>query len=156
MNSPRIAVILVNYRAWSATLACLNSLALLDYPANRLTVWVVDNGGDNWSNVSQLNQIGPFKVFPLLEKHNLGYSAGNNAAIRQALPQAEAIWLLNNDTLVKPDTLQALVNRWQQAVQKIGKPVLVGGVIHHPDGRFQQVATRVNLWTGSSITSAPC
>jgi GT2 family glycosyltransferase len=47
---------------------------------------------------------------------------------------------------VYPDTLNALVAHYTQSAH----PTLVGGVLYHPDGQFQQVATQVNLWTGSS------
>jgi hypothetical protein len=43
---------------------------------------------------------------------NDGYSAGNNVGIRYALKRrADYIWLLNNDTLVKGNTLKELVYR---------------------------------------------
>jgi GT2 family glycosyltransferase len=44
---------------------------------------------------------------------NLGFAGGNNVGIRFALRQGDCyfIWLLNNDTIVGPDTLDHLVNR---------------------------------------------
>lgn len=43
---------------------------------------------------------------------NLGFSGGNNVGIRFALAQgAEYVWLLNNDTVVAPEALAALVAR---------------------------------------------
>ncbi|MGK5054305.1 glycosyltransferase family 2 protein [Janthinobacterium sp. RB2P8] len=44
---------------------------------------------------------------------NLGFAGGNNVGIRYALARDNFshIWLLNNDTVVKPDALSALVSR---------------------------------------------
>lgn len=44
---------------------------------------------------------------------NLGYAGGNNVGIRYAMARGDAdyIWVLNNDTLVDPDALSALVAR---------------------------------------------
>ncbi|HEY0796719.1 MAG TPA: glycosyltransferase family 2 protein [Acidisarcina sp.] len=44
---------------------------------------------------------------------NLGFAAANNIGIRIALAQPEAayIWLLNNDTVVRPNALSALIDR---------------------------------------------
>jgi len=47
---------------------------------------------------------------------NLGFSGGNNVGIRLALKDSkiEYFWLLNNDTLISPDSLTQLVNKSQQ------------------------------------------
>lgn len=44
---------------------------------------------------------------------NLGFAGGNNVGIRHALAQPDVgfVWLLNNDTVVEPDTLRHLVTR---------------------------------------------
>lgn len=48
---------------------------------------------------------------------NLGFAAGNNVGIRYAIEQADMshVWLLNNDTLVDPKSLAALVAREQSS-----------------------------------------
>lgn len=44
---------------------------------------------------------------------NLGFAGGNNVGIRFAMARGDAdyVWLLNNDTVVEPDALSALVDR---------------------------------------------
>jgi len=44
---------------------------------------------------------------------NLGFAGGNNAGIRYALARGDFdyVWLLNNDTVVKPDALAQMVRR---------------------------------------------
>jgi GT2 family glycosyltransferase len=50
-------------------------------------------------------------------KENLGYAGGNKLGLNWALKQgADAIWILNNDAYVRPDTLSLLlhgVERWK-------------------------------------------
>ncbi|HOJ79139.1 MAG TPA: glycosyltransferase family 2 protein [Bacillota bacterium] len=43
---------------------------------------------------------------------NLGFAGGNNVGLRYILAQSnyDYVWLLNNDTVVKPDSLEHLVN----------------------------------------------
>lgn len=45
--------------------------------------------------------------------HNLGFAGGNNVGFRYALARGDAgyVWALNNDTVVPPDALAALVTR---------------------------------------------
>jgi len=48
---------------------------------------------------------------------NLGFAGGNNVGMRFALAQGDAdyVWILNNDTVVEADALQAMVNRCESA-----------------------------------------
>lgn len=49
----------------------------------------------------------------LMNGANLGFAGGNNTAMRLALtyPSTEAVWLLNNDTICRPDALDRLAAR---------------------------------------------
>jgi GT2 family glycosyltransferase len=59
---------------------------------------------------------------------NLGFAGGNNVGIRYALKHgAKYAWLLNNDTLVAPNTLTEMV-MIAKANPKVGA---VGSVIYH-------------------------
>jgi GT2 family glycosyltransferase len=52
---------------------------------------------------------------------NLGFAGGNNVGIRYALSRGDCdyVWLLNNDTVVEPDSLSAMV-RMAEADPKLG------------------------------------
>jgi GT2 family glycosyltransferase len=67
-----------------------------------------ENGGDAGSAAARLILVQT--------GGNLGYSAGNNVGLRYALARDDFayIWLLNNDTVVKPDALTTLVARLQE------------------------------------------
>lgn len=62
---------------------------------------------------------------------NLGFAGGNNVGIRYALERGEydAVWLLNNDVVVRPDALDALV-RQLHGRSDVG---MVGSTVLHYD-----------------------
>ncbi len=108
---PLVAIILLTWNHWEVTAACLNSLGRLTYPRYRLLV--VDNGSTDATLPSLRSQ---FPHIVCIENGaNLGFAAGCNIGIRHALAgEADYIFLLNNDTLVEPDLLDALVAAAQQ------------------------------------------
>lgn len=104
------------------TLDCLQSLKRVRY-GNFRTV-VVDNGSPA-PEADRIEASGLVKAV-LRRSGNLGYAAGCNVGIRHALEQhADYMWLLNNDTVIDPDCLDALVAAGEQD-ERIGllSPVL--------------------------------
>jgi GT2 family glycosyltransferase len=88
------------------TLACLRSLAAVDYP--RLQVVLVGNGSRD------LDPEAARAAFPGLDlvtsPQNLGFAGGTNLGLERALAAgADLILLLNNDTVVEPDLIRALL-----------------------------------------------
>jgi GT2 family glycosyltransferase len=68
------------------------------------------------------------KVTLIRNSENRGYAAGNNVGIRYALAQgADAVWILNNDTVVRPDALGAMVSR----LYSKDRPGLCGSLIRY-------------------------
>lgn len=98
--NPKISIITVNYRGNKDTRALLECLSKCHYP--NFEVWVVDNG----SPEAPINFQKDFPDFHfLLSPVNLGFAGGNNLAIEAC--SGDLILLLNNDTLVAPDFLDA-------------------------------------------------
>lgn len=88
------------------TLECLASLAALDYRNTQIIV--VDNGSTD-DSVAAIRERYP-DVILIRNERNVGFAEGNNIAIRQALADgADLLMLLNNDAVVAPQTLTALV-----------------------------------------------
>lgn len=101
---PRVGVVVLNYRGVADTIACIESLGKLEAPAR---VVVVDNGSGDGS-AEQLASIADIEL--IANVTNLGFAAGNNVAIERLLDDGvEFVWLLNNDTVVEPSTLGALL-----------------------------------------------
>lgn len=100
-----IAVIL-NWNNLADTVECVESVLESDYP--RLAVWVVDNGSDEDPTDPLGKRFPSARVIRLAG--NLGYSGGNNVALKLALNHAaQYVLLLNNDATVAPDTITRLV-----------------------------------------------
>lgn len=84
---------------------------------------------------------------------NLGFAGGNNVALRYVLKKGDAdyVWLLNNDTVVEPDSLTQLVQR--HVATKSERAGIVGGKIryYHDPALLQCIAgAYYNKWIGYS------
>lgn len=64
-------------------------------------------------NKEEYTQENRSPITIIKNKKNIGFSAGNNAGIRYALKDetCKYLWILNNDTIVRKDTLQALIKK---------------------------------------------
>jgi GT2 family glycosyltransferase len=99
-------IIVLNWNGLADTLACLASLARLDYPAHEVVV--VDNGSTD-DSVAAVRATYP-RVTLIETGENLGYVGGNNVGLEYARAmEADYALLLNNDTEVAPDFLRLLV-----------------------------------------------
>ena len=87
----------------------------------------------------------------LLRRHNnAGYAAGNNAGIRLLMTWgADAVWILNNDTIVDVNALGAMARR----LFAKERPGLCGSLICYRDSGLVQCRAggRTNKWTGLSV-----
>jgi GT2 family glycosyltransferase len=103
---PNVVTVVLTWNGRDDTLACLRSLAGLDWP-NHSTI-VVDNGSSD-GTVAAVEAAHP-DVTTIATGRNLGFAAGNNVGLRAALAAgADYVLLLNNDTLVAPETLTKLI-----------------------------------------------
>lgn len=82
---------------------------------------------------------------------NLGFAGGNNVGIRFALSRDDFsfVWLLNNDTLVTPETLSALVRRM---MEKPGAGICGSKLIYYqnPDIIQGLGGASYNKWIGTN------
>lgn len=132
-RDPSAIVVVLNYNGWEDTLECLSSLEKLQYP--NFEVIVVDNKStdDSYEKIKRWisDKESGFPKFTLLASPaNLGYAGGNNIGIRRALErEADYVWILNNDTVVDPDSLSELA-AFAQANPRVG---LLGSTIYNYD-----------------------
>ncbi|WCL81541.1 glycosyltransferase family 2 protein [Saprospira sp. CCB-QB6] len=99
-----IFVIIVSYNGEKHLKPCLDSLALSNIP---LKVVVIDNCSNDQS-VQILQEYALAKL--ILSKENLGFGQANNLGIQYALEQnADYIFLLNQDTWIRPNSIEELV-----------------------------------------------
>lgn len=112
MNAAHVAIVVVNWNRCDDTLACLESLQSLDYPAYELIV--VDNGSRD-DSAARLRAAYPQATLIALAE-NTGFVGGSNQGIARARERGAAyVLLLNNDTVVAPDFLTQLVAAAQPA-----------------------------------------
>jgi GT2 family glycosyltransferase len=82
---------------------------------------------------------------------NLGFPAGNNLGLRYALssPDMQSVWLLNNDTVVDPGSLAALVRR----LSEVPAAGICGSTVRYydrPDRAQLLGGATLNVWRGRS------
>jgi len=108
MKQPEISVITVNYNGIEETSRMIESVA-----ANWLQSYeiiVVDNGSVN-DEALMLKEKYPF-IQALRSSDNLGFAGGNNLGYRHS--SGNFILFLNNDTLVRDDSLRFLTETLKQ------------------------------------------
>jgi len=109
---PGVSIIILNWNGIKDTIVCLESVYKLDYP--NFEVIVVDNGSTD-NSVKLIRNSFP-KVSLIENIVNLGYAGGNNVGMRYAIDAgAKYVWLLNNDTVVAPDSLSELIRAAKQS-----------------------------------------
>lgn len=82
---------------------------------------------------------------------NLGFAGGCNVGISYALSRSDMayVWLLNNDTVVRPDTLQYMVSR-MQAEPNAGICGSTQVFLERPDVVQAYGGAAFNRWSGRS------
>jgi|SRR5581483_5521138 len=103
---PRVCIIVLTWKNYDLTRDCLCSLRKINYPNTEIVL--VDNGSGDGSAERLASEFPEVRL--ITNEKNLGFPAGNNVAIRDAMARnPDYFLLLNNDTLVAPDFLSKLV-----------------------------------------------
>lgn len=144
---PSLAIIIVTWNVRDLSLACLSSV-YEDIARDGLhaAVWVVDNASHDGTAEAIRSQFPQATL--IASQENLGFAAGNNAALRDMsfpggtnLP--DFVLLLNPDTEVKPGALSAML-AFMQASPGAG---IAGARLVYGDGGFQHgVFAFPGLW----------
>jgi len=102
--TPSLSIVIVNFNGRAHLEACLASLTATP-PAVPHDIIVVDNASSD-DSVATVRHFFP-QVEIIAQERNAGFAAANNAGIR-ATP-GDLVLLLNNDTIVPPGSIDALV-----------------------------------------------
>jgi GT2 family glycosyltransferase len=88
---------------------------------------------------------------------NLGFAGGNNVGIRFALANSDCAycWVLNNDTVVEPDALSAMV-RLMQNSPEVGLCGSLSLDYYDPKTVQAQGGMNYNKWMGRVARATPC
>lgn len=199
ISASSVAVVLVNYKGWRDTIACLESLLRMDHPD--FVVMVCDNASPDGSldciqkwaagrlqaDVPQdpglAPMVAPFvtkpvpfcrlsraeaenaaagplhgcRLFLIDTGGNRGFAAGNNVGLRCVLRRTSCThaWVLNNDTIVRPDALTHLVKRAQEP----DHPGVTGSTLlffDRPDTAQAFGGAYYNPWNGRATIFGTC
>ena len=142
--SSKIVTIIVNYNIADHVIDAVRSLEPSAQKFDDFTVRIVDNqstGNDVELLSAAILENGWqdwVKLHP--ENDNLGFAAGNNVALREALTHAPAdfIYLLNPDAWVRDDAVEQLVSFLEQN-SEVG---IVGSRCEYEEGSVQVSAFR--------------
>ncbi|TWT87503.1 N-acetylglucosaminyl-diphospho-decaprenol L-rhamnosyltransferase [Pseudobythopirellula maris] len=141
-----LLIVLVNYHGSRLTTDCLRSLKpeLEALPEAHVALCENGSGDEETQRLREaINELGLAERVTLTAiSPNRGFTGGNNAVIRPAMEgptPPDAVFLLNNDTVVLPGAIQKLVAFMRQRPE-VG---LCGSRLEYPDGESQRAARRV-------------
>jgi GT2 family glycosyltransferase len=101
----RVRVVVVHYGPADLTVECLAALAQTEWPADRIEVVIVDNGGDAALR-DAVRRVAP-DARVLTANRNLGFAGGCNLALRD-LHGIDRVALVNPDVIVPRGWLAGL------------------------------------------------
>jgi GT2 family glycosyltransferase len=130
--SPRpgvVSVVVVNYKGAEDTIACLEGLRALDWPADRLELVVVDNDSGDGS-VDRIRAAVPGATV-VASPVNTGFAGGCNLGVEHS--GGEYVGFLNNDARPDPGWVRAAVE------------------VLRRDGSVGAVASKVLDWEGRTV-----
>ena len=103
---PKVLISVLNYNNFESTKKCV--LSILDCSLKNVEIYIVDNNSPDNSYQKLKDFFKDLKV--ISSKFNNGYAAGHKIAVNYAIENNfEFIWVLNNDLIVRNDTLQKLL-----------------------------------------------
>lgn len=110
MKKTKVFIIILSYNGGEDTLNCLRSLMREKFKGMWVEILVVDNGSTDGS-LEMIEKIKKNEKIKIIKnKRNLGFAAGMNVGVREALNHgAEAVLLLNQDTIVNSGFLKPLL-----------------------------------------------
>lgn len=139
MNNKGISICVLTYNNFIDTFECLKSLKNLDDDFH--TIIIIDNGSTDNSTLKLRQNFPDIKILKLSE--NVGVPRGFNLGIQYSLrKEFDYIFLLNNDTIVKSDTLTELMK-----VEEIDKNfgLAMPQILFYPQKLKEE--DRKNIWS---------
>ncbi len=144
MNADKkIAIIIINWKKYDLTLNCIDSVLKSSY--KNFKIILIDNEAQN-SFPDEINKSEQIKI--IKNENNEGFSKANNQGIKYSIKHGfDYVLLLNNDTLIKNDLIDSLIQQSSTLNQKIIQPLILnydgskiwnaGGKINNFFGTFQ-------------------
>src|SRR3989344_1852664 len=144
----KLSILIVNWNTRDLLVSCINSI--LKFPPNfYYEIIVVDNASQDGSVGTVTNLFGHNKRVHVIQSlRNLGFARGCNLAYKSST--GEYILLLNPDTEVKADALEAMA----AYMESHSEVAVVGPKILNPDGTIQPSVRRLpGIWVSMAVFS---
>lgn len=139
MLKTKIGIIILNYNKWEETIKCIDSIRKTC--GKPIMIYIVDNGSTNDSYfklTSQYKNIIDIKI--IKNKENVGYAAGNNIGIIEAIKDNIDYFIISNsDIIFESETIDKMVD----FIIENNKCGIVGPNIKELNGKYS-VASRIN------------
>ena len=144
MNADKkIAVIIINWKKNDFTLNFIDSVLKSSY--KNFKIILIDNESQN-NFPDEINKSEKIQI--IKNENNEGFSKANNQGIKYSIKHGfDYVLLLNNDTLIKNDLIDSLIQQSSTLNQKIIQPLILnydgskiwnaGGKINNFFGTFQ-------------------
>jgi len=144
-----VGIVTVNWRRSELTRDCLSSVRKSAY--RDVHFYIVDNDSRDGS-LEHLAQLGD-DVTLIANPTNAGWAGGNNAGLRRLLADGhEFVLLLNNDALLAPDALDALVSAHQQIMADgSGRAPVLAPIERRQGGEYGFVRGTIDASTGIPV-----
>jgi len=131
----KLSIIIVSFNTKDLLKKCIESIVHCSWFNILGEIIVIDNGSTDGSqkvvkSIKSKVESNNLKMSFIENEQNLGFAKAVNQGIKQA--KGEVIFLLNPDTVVKPEALKNLL----EFEEKLG-PAIVGARMLNPDGSIQ-------------------
>ena len=144
---PSVHIIILNWNGYKNTFECLNSLNQIKY--KNCDIVLIDNGSETDEIDNILTYFSNIKI--IKTENNLGFTGGNNLGIKYSMENnADFILLLNNDTVVEPDFLEFLLNKFMSH-PKTGVVAPKISYYNKPE-KIWSVGGKINIIRGSGVS----
>ena len=144
INNSKVAVIIVNWKKYTITSKCIESVFKCNY--SNYEIILVDNESDD----SQLSTLKRKNITTISNSKNEGFSKANNQGIDYAIKNNfDYILMLNNDTIVKSNLIDVLVRTAQAKKISTIQPL----ILNHDGQKIWNGGGKINYFFGTFFSS---
>ncbi len=128
-TSPKLAIVLINYLQDELTIECIKSIKNSNYDNIKIILinQLSTQDSENKFVRNCRDSSSQHKLIFIPTQENIGYAGACNLGIKKAVEMgADYICLLNNDTIVLPDTSSILINSFdlQNGIGIVGPKII--------------------------------
>ena len=144
INNSKVAVIIVNWKKYTITSKCIESVFKCNY--SNYEIILVDNESDD----SKLSTLKRKNITTISNSKNEGFSKANNQGIDYAIKNNfDYILMLNNDTIVKSNLIDVLVRTAQAKKISTIQPL----ILNHDGQKIWNGGGKINYFFGTFFSS---